>query len=233
MGCWVSLCSADGFRPSAYRAEPDGPARGGVVLLHEVQGVNGHIRNVADRLAAEQFAIVAPALFDRVMTGVDLGYSPEYVERGRELAKSASREQMLDDVDAAIGALHGLDVAVMGFCLGGDLAYLAAVQLSGISASVCYYGGGIAALGKLTPKAPVLLHFGEHDRHIPVEAVEALHRAQPALDIHLYPAGHGFNCDERGSYDPASAQLAWKRSLDFLRQRLPSSGGRQATLAPH
>ena len=221
MGETIRLRAADGFELSAYRAAPSGTPRGGLVVIQEIFGVNGHIRRVADGYAAEGFVAIAPALFDRIEPGLELGYGQDDIERGRELKGRSQTEAALRDIAAARDAAAAAgNVGVVGYCWGGYLAWLSATRLDGFSAAVSYYGGGIGSVAGESPRCPVLLHFGEKDHAIPLSEVETVRKAHPELEIHLYPAGHGFNCDERGSYDPESARLARERSLAFLRQHL-------------
>jgi carboxymethylenebutenolidase len=221
MGKRIDLTAADGVTIAGYRADPAGKPRGGLVVIQEIFGVNSHIRSVCDGYAAEGYLAVAPALFDRAERGVDLGYGEADVARGRELRGRANTDQALADIAAAraVAAIAGR-VGVVGYCWGGLLAWLAAARVSGFSCAIAYYGGGMPdAIGE-KPKVPVLAHFGEQDAHIPVAGVKALAAAHPTMDVHLYPAGHGFNCDQRGSFDAAAARLARERTLAFLREHV-------------
>ncbi len=222
MGRNTDLRTADGARLGAYEATPSGPSNGGIVVVQEVFGVNHHIRSVADRFVAAGYTALAPAIFDRVEKNVELAYDDDGMARGVALAKKISQEQHLASVEAAIEALaKSGPVAVVGFCLGGSLAYGAATRSRHLSASVCYYGGNIADMLGTSLLCPVMLHFGEKDAHIPLSAVDKIKVAHPDLPIYTYPeAGHGFNCDERSAYHKESADLAWSRMLAFLAQEL-------------
>src|SRR5919202_3395342 len=220
MGETIRLRAADGFELSAYRAAPSGTPRGGLVVIQEIFGVNGHIRRVADGYAADGFVAIAPALFDRIEPGLELGYGQDDIERGRGLKARAPTDAALRDISAARDAAAAGKVGVVGYCWGGYLSWLSATRLDGFAAAVSYYGGGIGSVAGETPRCPVLLHFGEKDHAIPLSEVDTVRKAHPELEIHLYPAGHGFNCDERGSYDPESARLARERSLAFLRRHI-------------
>jgi|KBSMisStandDraft_5_1062788.scaffolds.fasta_scaffold40853_5 carboxymethylenebutenolidase len=212
-----TLQAADGHRLAAYRAVPAGKPRGALVVVQEIFGVNSHIRAVADGYAADGWLAIAPAMFDRVERGIELGYTPADIERGRELKGGCSNDHALLDIAAAVDTVRSAGkVAVIGYCWGGTLAWLAACRQPGLSAAVSYYGGGIGELIDLTPRCPVLAHFGERDASIPLTVPEALRKAHPEVEIHIYPAGHGFNCDQRGSFDAPSAKLARERSLAFL-----------------
>jgi len=212
-----TLQAADGHRLAAYRAVPAGKPRGALVVLQEIFGVNSHIRAVADGYAADGWLAIAPAMFDRVERGIELGYTPADIERGRELKGGCSNDHALLDIAAAGDSVRSAGkVMAVGYCWGGTLAWLAACRQPGLAAAVSYYGGGIGELVDLTPRCPVLAHFGERDASIPLTVAEALRKAHPEVEIHIYPAGHGFNCDQRGSFDAASAKLARERSLAFL-----------------
>ena len=221
MGEWIKLTAADGFELTAWRAAPKETPKGGIVVIQEIFGVNHHIRAVTDRFAAAGYLAVAPAVFDRVEPGVDEGYDLPSRTKGMGLAGKMDREKTMLDIAAAISAAgEAGKVGIVGFCLGGSYAWGAAGRLSGLSAAVGYYGGNIIAMKDLTPQIPTLLHFGEKDEHIPVAGVREVGALHPDVPIYLYPAGHGFSCDERGSYDPASAALAWDRTLAFFAQHV-------------
>ena len=222
MGQMIELKVNDGFTLQAYRAEPAGKPRGGVVLLQEIWGVNDHIRRVTDGYAADGYLAVAPALFDRVEAGVMMDqYTPETRERGFGIVQKMDIDTALKDIAAAVASVAGAGkTGVVGYCFGGRLAWLSASRLSGVAASVPYYGGGIPGLAAEQPKCPVMLHFGERDAHIPVASVEEFKKAHPALPVHLYAADHGFNCDLRGSFDAPAAKLARERTVAFLRQHV-------------
>ncbi|HEY2457857.1 MAG TPA: dienelactone hydrolase family protein [Candidatus Acidoferrum sp.] len=223
MESYIKLSAGDGHQLEAYVAEPAGPARAAIVVIQEIFGVNSHIRSVADGYAAQGFWTIAPALFDRVEPRIELGYdSPEF-KRGMQIATQIGIDNALKDVAAAVTqagiACPGMKVGVVGYCFGGTLAWLAATRL-GPAAAVGYYGGQISQFAGETPRCPVMLHFGSKDAHIPAEDVEKIRRSHPGLPIYLYDAGHGFNCDQRQSYEPKSAALARQRSLEFFSEHL-------------
>jgi carboxymethylenebutenolidase len=222
MGQTVTLSAEDGHQLAAYRAAPVGAPRGGLVVVQEIFGVNSHIRKVSDGWAADGYVALAPALFDRVERNVETGYGPDDIQRGRELRGKISTDDAVRDVRAAVRELAraGLPVAVVGYCWGGTMAWLAATRIDGLSASVGYYGGGIADAAAESPRCPVMLHFGETDASIPKDHYEKVQRLHPTLPIHVYPAGHGFSCDARGSYEERSARLARERTLAFFRQHV-------------
>ncbi len=219
MGDMIVLTAGDGHQVSAYRSGTQGPR---LVLIQEIFGVNGHIRNTADRFATQGFRVIAPALFDRIEPGIELGYGEEDIARGRDLKGKVADDDALQDIAAACDLLaeEGAATGCVGYCWGGALAWAAATRMEGFGAAVGYYGGGIANTADATPNCPVMLHFGEKDHAIPIKDVERIKAAQPKLPIHIYPAGHGFSCDERGSYDSTSHELALSRTLPFLRENL-------------
>src|ERR1700674_2937983 len=223
LGKQFSLTSADKFQLGAYRADPSGPAKGGVVVIQEIFGVNHHIRAVCDRLASEGYAAVAPALFDRQVKNFECGYTPDEIADARKFVANPDGGAMLKDPQAAIDELKGSGpIAIMGFCMGGTIAFLSAAKLNGLSAAVCYYGGQIAKNADEKPKVPTMMHFGEKDASIPMSDVDLIKQKRGAdSEIHVYAdAAHGFHCDERGSFHDPSAKLAWQRSLEFLKKQM-------------
>lgn len=222
MGQGIELQTADGVTIGAYEAAPSAQPKGGIVVVQEIFGINHHIRAVTDRFAAAGYEALAPAIFDRVERGVELAYDDDGMARGRELASKISLDQHLFSIEATIGALAGHGpVGIVGFCLGGSLAYAAATRDKRLLAAVGYYGGNIAGMTDTRPCCPTILHFGEDDAHIPQADVEKIRKAHPDMPIYTYAgAGHGFNCDERSAFHKASADLAWRRTLVFLGEAL-------------
>ena len=224
----VFLKTADGFECPSYVARPAQGARGAVVVLQEIFGVNSHIRSVADDFAQQGYLAVAPALFHRLRADVELGYAAADVEQGRTLKAAAEvlpAPGVLADVAAAVAfaAAQGVGkVGVVGYCWGGLLVWRSACTVAGLDAAVAYYGGGMTAGTEPArqPLCPVMCHFGEQDHAIPIKSVHAFAKAQSAVLVHVYPAQHGFNCDQRASYDAASAALARQRTLDYFARLL-------------
>ncbi|HEX3092411.1 MAG TPA: dienelactone hydrolase family protein [Candidatus Angelobacter sp.] len=223
MGTHIKLTAADGHQLDAYFAPGSSPARGAIVLVQEIFGVNSHIRSVADDYAAQGFHVIAPALFDRVQRNLELGYTSPDVAQGMKVARQVGMESALKDVAASISHARsqwsGLKVGVLGYCFGGSLAWLAATRL-GPAAAVCYYGGQIAANAAEMPRCPVMMHFGAKDAHIGPAEIAKIRSAHPDLPLFIYDAGHGFNCDQRKDFEPQSASLARQRTLEFLRNHL-------------
>jgi len=222
MGKTVTLTADDGHTLSGYRAEPAGRPRGGLVVVQEIFGVNTHIKKVTDGFAADGYVALAPAIFDRVEPGYATGYTPADIDQGRAVRGKIPLDDMVRDVRAAVNALEaeGLRVGVVGYCLGGTLAWLAATRIDGVAAAVGYYGGGIADTVQEQPRCPVMLHFGETDASIPRDHYEKVKATHPEIPVYVYPAGHGFNCDERGSYHEPSAREARARTIQFLKEHV-------------
>jgi len=221
MGRMIELTAADGFRLSAWRADPAGTPRGALVVAQEIFGVNSHIRGVCEGFAADGYVAIAPALFDRYEPRVDIGYTPEDIAKGRALKALAQLESALLDVAAARDAVTASGkVAVVGYCWGGYVAWMTAARLPGFACAVAYYGGGILDAASEVPRCPVMAHFGERDGGIPVAGVRELMAKHPAAQMFIYAADHGFNCDQRAAYDAAAATLARGRTLQFLRRNV-------------
>ena len=221
MGKNVSLKAGDGHTLDAYVAEPAGKPRGAVIVVQEIFGVNSHIRGVADGYAADGYLAIAPALFDRVQKGYESGYTQPEVQEGIAMKAKVTLDQALQDVRAALAHVKGAGkVGIVGYCWGGTVAWAAAARVQGLAAAVSYYGGGVPELADEQPKVPVMLHFGETDHSIPLDKAKAVAAKHPEATTHFYPAGHGFNCDQRGSYHEASAQQARARTLEFFRKHL-------------
>jgi carboxymethylenebutenolidase len=222
MSEYVTLKTADGQEIGAYVARPEGEPIAGLVVVQEIFGVNAHIRSVADGYARDGFLAVAPALFDRIERGVELGYVGADMQAAIGFIPKLDIDKSVLDVAAALDfakAATQKKVGVIGYCYGGTLAWLAAARLQP-AAAVGYYGGRTSKFVAETPKAPVMLHFGRQDAHIPAEEVEQIHAAHPEVEIYWYDAGHGFNCDARASYNAAAAIEARIRSLVFLKVQL-------------
>jgi carboxymethylenebutenolidase len=223
LGKHFTLTAADKHQLGAYRADPKGSPKGAMVVIQEIFGVNQHIRAVCDRIASElDYVAVAPALFDRSQRDYQSGYSPEEIEKSRKFIANPDWDAMMRDTAAAVAEVKSIGpVGIIGFCMGGSIAFLGATRLEGLSASVCYYGGRIVAYADEKPRCPVQMHFGETDQSIPMSDVESIKKKRPDCEIYVYPgAGHGFHCDERGSFHSQSAELAWERTSAFLKKHM-------------
>jgi len=217
MGETVTLTANDGHSFDAYVARPADQPKAGLVVVQEIFGVNRHIRGVADGFAKDGYLAVAPAMFDRVERGIELGYDKDDIAEGRAIRAKISWDEAMSDVAAALGCVAGAGKAgVVGYCWGGSVAWLAACRLNP-AAAVCYYGGNIHECRNEKPSCPVMFHFGEEDAGIPMDQVKAIGEAHPKQELFTYPeAGHGFNCEMRGSHHAESAAVARERTLAFL-----------------
>lgn len=215
MGGMVSLTAADGHVLDAWLVPAQGAERGAVVIIQEIFGITSHIKAVAGQYAEAGYRAIAPAMFDRLGRDITVPYTE--VQGGLTLARKLKVDETLLDMKAAIDHVRPAGkVAVVGFCWGGTMAYLAAARLD-IAGAVSYYGGSISSHLDETLRAPVLFHFGEKDASIPMATVEKIRARHPRQTYHTYPAGHGFNCTDRANHDPPSAALALERSIDFLK----------------
>jgi carboxymethylenebutenolidase len=212
----------DGFVFDAWRAAPTDARRGGLVLIQEIFGVTGHIRDLAAGFAADGYETLAPAFFDRREKGFEAGYDAEGVAQGRALSEATPWNEVAADLQAAIDALTP-PVFVVGYCWGGTAAWLAACRCHGLAGASSFYGRRIPELLDETPKVPIILHFGRTDPTIPLQTVEAIAEAYPDIPIHLYDAGHGFVSDRRPDHAPDPARLARLRTLQLFAR---NSGGR-------
>jgi carboxymethylenebutenolidase len=220
----VRLHAADGFELPAYVAHPKGAPKGAIVVVQEIFGVNAHIREVADGYAAQGYLAVAPATFHRAKHGVELGYTADDMQAGMVLKTAVDAMPapgVMADIQAAVdyaAKTSGGKVGIVGYCWGGLLTWRAAEMVTGLSAAVPYYGGGSTTHEEIArhPHCPVLSHYAEQDHWIPLDTVEKFKHAHPEVEVHLYPADHGFNCDHRGAYQEESAKLALRRTLAFF-----------------
>ncbi len=223
MGERIRLTASDGFTLNAYRALPEGQPRGGVVVIQEVWGLNNWVRSVVDRYARHGYLAVAPAMFDRVEFGYESdSYTPEQFEIIGGLLKKFDHRTALLDVAAAIEAAKaGGKVGTTGYCFGGAVSWRAAHHGMGLSAASGYYGGGVPNYIDLAPTIPLEMHYGDQDKGIPLEQIEALKARYPEVGIHVYAAGHGFcNSDRPGNFNEAACTKASARTLDFFRKHL-------------
>ena len=222
MGKQFSLTTSDQHKLGAYRADPAGKPKGGMIVVQEIFGVNHHIRAVCDRLAEAGYVAVAPAVFDRFVRDFESGYTPDEIAHARSYLGNLNWDHMVLDMEAAAGDIKGAGpTGAIGFCMGGTAAFLAACRISGLSAAVSFYGGAIAKFADEKPKCPMQMHFGEKDEGIPMNVVAEIKAKQPQAEIYTYAdAPHGFGCDERASFRKEASDLAWKRTHEFLAKHM-------------
>jgi carboxymethylenebutenolidase len=222
MGSMIELQAADGHKLAAYRAEAAGKPRGAVVVIQEIFGVNKHIQAVADGYAADGYLVIAPAMFDRLQRGYDTGYSQPEIQAGIAMMQKLDWKTTMLDVDAAVkAAAKAGKVGIVGYCWGGTVSWRAAAATAGLACAVPYYGGGMPGFIGEKPRVPTMCHFGELDQSPTLEQSKAIAKAHPEITAHFYPgAGHGFNCDHRGSYNAEASKTARGRTLEFFRKHL-------------
>jgi carboxymethylenebutenolidase len=221
MGKMIELTAADGHKFSAYRADPAGKPRGALIVIMEIFGVNSHIKAVTDSYAADGFLAIAPASFDRVQRGLDVGYTPADIEIARPLMQKMNLDDAVKDVTAALNEVKSAGkTGIVGYCWGGTCTWKSASSVPGLACAIAYYGGGIPGLIGEKPQCPVMFHWGETDHSIPLDKAKEVAAAHSNQVHYFYPAGHGFNCDQRGSYHAESANLARTRTLEFLQKHV-------------
>jgi carboxymethylenebutenolidase len=204
----------------AYVARPEGAPKGGIVVVQEIFGVNAHMRDVTDRFAEHGYVAIAPAFFDHVETGVELGYDEAGFKRGREIVGEISFDLAIEDVASAAESIRSAGrIGCVGYCWGGTVAFLAATRLG--MPAVSYYGARNVKFLDEPPKAPVQFHFGEKDTSIPPEAIARHREMLPDAEVWTYPAGHAFDREvDPHAYDAPSAKLALERTLAFFAKNL-------------
>ena len=215
----VTLTSRDGFELGAYRVQPEGKRRGGLVLIQEIFGVNDNIRVLADSFAAEGFEVLAPSLYDRIQPGFTAGYDEAGIAAAREVAGKVVWDLVVSDLQAAINDLRG-PVFAAGYCWGGSATWVAACRCDGLAAASAFYGRLIPTFLDEAPRCPIILHFGERDATIPMTEVEKIGAAKPDVPVYTYDAGHGFFSDRRADYSPEASALARRRTLEFFETRV-------------
>jgi carboxymethylenebutenolidase len=228
-GRTIDIKTDAGSGYTGYLALPESGKGPGMLIIQEIFGVNSHIKEVADLYAAAGFVALAPDVFWRVQPGVQLGYTDEDVKKGIELIGKCKPDNIVADLGSAAATLRKLPefagkLGVVGYCMGGTYAYMLAVR-DMVDAAVGYYGGGIAQHLDEANKlhCPLMLHFGEKDTHIPLTSVKTIAAALEGkghVEIYVYDADHGFNCDQRKSYNRKAAMLAFGRSMILLNKNL-------------
>ncbi len=222
MGKFIELTASDGHKFAAFVAQPSGKPRGGIVVIPEIFGVNSHIQQTTDGFAADGYLAVSPAMFDRAQRNYDTGYSAPEIEAGRAIMQKLDPKQSMLDVQAAIKeASKAGKVGIVGYCYGGTVALMAAARASGLACSVPYYGGGMHGLIGEQPRCPTMCNFGELDQSPTLAQAKEIAAKHPEITAHFYAgAGHGFNCDQRGSWNAEAAKLARSRTIEFFRKQI-------------
>lgn len=222
MGATIQLTAGDGHVLDAYVARPAIKPRGAVVIAQEMYGVTNYLRETCDFYAAQGYLTIAPALYDRRQRNLVLEYNDENHDLAQTIYKNWNWNHALDDLDAGKNFVRGAGkVAMVGFCWGGTLAWLAACRRD-YAAAAAYYGSMMPDFANECPSCPVIAHIGSEDTTMPQQRIEFFHRAQPTIPIHLYPeAQHGFDNPSRTDrYHPDACRLARQRTLEFLAQHV-------------
>lgn len=213
----IEISKSDGQALSAYRADPSDEPKGAVVFLQEIFGVTPAIRALTDEFADKGYIAIAPSLFDRVKKSVELGFDEAGIKDGLELANEVGLDNAISDIQATVDTVKDCGkVALVGYDWGGYLAYHAANRVSGIACATAYYACGLHAEFHGKRKVPTLLHFGTTDQYIPFELVQMLRYARPDLSIYDYPAGHGFNCPQRDTFNPEATEKAMDTTMTMI-----------------
>lgn len=223
MGQQISLTASDGHNLGAYIGEPSGTPKGGLVVIQEIFGVNSHVRTLVDEFAAEGYLAIAPALFDRVEAGMELGYTETDFAAARETRGKLNDEGILADVDAAAKHVASAGkVGLIGYCFGGYVAWISGCNLDSLAASVACYGGGVAGrAANDTPKMPIQMHFGDKDHAIPMGDVQSIRDAHPDVPTFIYDdSAHGFCCEERDVHNAGARARCHERAMEFINAQL-------------
>jgi carboxymethylenebutenolidase len=215
MGETIRLRSkVDDAEFGALHIEPKGRRRGGVIVLHEIFGLDANIRRDAERWAEAGFEVLAPSLFDRQEPDYVGEHGPGGVATGLAYARANGTDNPIDDTSTCVDFLLPRGpVFVVGYCYGGSQAWLAAARIGDLAAVSSYYGSQVLAHAHEAPRCPVALHFGVKDQHIPIARVREFAAARPELAIYTYEAGHAFN-----TADGAAAHEARRRTLALFEQ---------------
>ncbi len=218
-GKMTEMQMGDGAKIGVYHVAATGQRRGGVVLIQEIFGVTEHIKEQADKYAAEGYEVLAPALYDREAPGLAAQYTPEDIQKCIQIARQQHPfTQSIEDTQVCIDALKANGpVFIVGYCYGGSVVWAAACRCAGLAAGSSYYGSLVPQFAEEQPKCPVICHFGEHDHGIPMDGIAKVRAAHPEVPVYIYDAGHGFNSDRRADYNDAAAKLAYQRTLNLFR----------------
>ncbi len=210
----IKLTAADGFVFEAFRASPKQDSRGGLVILQEIFGLTDQLKAVVRSYAEDGYDTIIPCLYDRVAPGTVVPFDAP--NRGRDMAYGLDLDKVMLDVAAAVARVQGPHgVSVLGFCWGGGVIVRAAAELE-LRGAIAFYGTRLPTYLDQKPKCPLLFHFGATDPNSPSDVIEAVRKAFPSAETHVYEAGHAFANDVRPAYVEGAAKTARERTLTFL-----------------
>ena len=218
----IQITARDGHTAAAYVARPIGKPRGGIVIAQEMYGITGYLCQICEFYAMHGYLTIAPALYDRRQRGLVLEYSKTDHDLAQRIYKDWNWGLALDDLDAGKSVVSAAgQVAMVGFCWGGTLAWLAACRRD-YAAAVAYYGSMMPDFAREAARCPVIAHIGTDDTTMPPHRVESFHSAQPNVPINMYPgAGHGFdNSSRTDRFHPDACTLARERTIEFLARHI-------------
>lgn len=220
MGHFIELKTINNHTFQSYISQPKREVKGGLIVIQEIFGVNTHIKDLCNKFSKLGFLSISPCLFDRENKNIELDYSKDSVEYGRQL-KEKFNDFILDEIESSISYVKAAGkVGAIGYCWGGSICWRSSCTFDDLSTAVIYYGGDVPKLSNLKPKCPVMCHFGEYDKSIPIDEVEGFKKKNSEVKIYKYPADHGFNCDKRSQFNKRCSEIALERTLKFLNENL-------------
>ena len=219
--------SADDYPLPYLQFEPNNnTSKKSIILVYEIFGLTDHIKNVAKEYAENGFLVAIPDIFSRLENNIDLPYNKNGFSKGIHLKEKLGWELPVMDIVALAANLRlESNVSVLGYCYGGSLAWLAMQKSFIFEKGICYYGSSIPAFLELNVNCPSMLHFGSEDKGIPIETIEKvkkfIDKNKNKIELYVYEnADHGFNCNQRKSYNKKAAELAFEKTIKFLKDSI-------------
>ena len=216
--------SADNYPLPYLQFEPENNIKNkSIVLVYEIFGLTDHIKNIAEDYAKNGFLVAVPDIFSRLENNINLPYDKDGFAKGLNLKKKLGWELPVMDIVALAATLRlKCNVSVLGYCYGGSLAWLAMQKSFIFEKGICYYGSSIPEFLKSNLNCPGMLHFGSDDKGIPIESIEKVKKFinmnTNKIELFVYEnADHGFNCNQRKSYNKIAAEKAFEKTIKFLK----------------